>query len=81
MNVVATAGGALVEVQGTGEKRPFRREEMDALLDLAFKGIGELAAAQNAVLAATLEEVTQALSRDRRKPAAPKPEKDLWGRP
>ena len=42
MNVVATAGGALVEIQGTGEKRSFRREEMDALVDLAFKGIAEL---------------------------------------
>jgi ribonuclease PH len=81
MNVVATAGGSLVEIQGTGEKRSFRREEMDALVDLAFKGIAELAAAQNAVLAATLEEAHQALSKDRRKPAAPKPEKDLWGRP
>jgi ribonuclease PH len=81
MNVVATAGGSLVEIQGTGEKRSFRREEMDALVDLAFKGIAELAAAQNAVLAATLEEVQQALSKERRKPAAPKSEKDLWGRP
>src|SRR3954453_22648339 len=81
MNVVATAGGALVEIQGTGEKRSFRREEMDALVDLAFKGIAELAAAQSAVLAATLEEAQQALSKDRRKPAAPKSEKDLWGPP
>jgi ribonuclease PH len=81
MNVVATAGGSLIEIQGTGERRSFRREEMDALVDLAFKGIGELAAAQNAVLAATLEEVTQALSRDRKRPAPPKPEKDLYGRP
>ncbi len=81
MNVVATAGGSLVEIQGTGEKRSFRREEMDALVDLAFKGIAELAAAQNAVLATTLEEAQQSLSRDRRKPAAPKSEKDLWGRP
>jgi ribonuclease PH len=81
MNVVATAGGALVEIQGTGEKRSFRREELDALVDLAFQGIAELAAAQSAVLATTLEEVTQALSKDRKKPAAPKSEKDLWGRP
>ncbi len=81
MNVVATAAGALVEIQGTGEKRSFSREEMDALLDLAFKGIGELATAQNAVLASTLEEVTQSLSRDRRRPAAPKSEKNLYGRP
>lgn len=81
MNVVATAGGSLVEIQGTGEKRSFRREEMDALVDLAFKGIAELAQAQNAVLATTLEEVNQVLSKDRRKPVAPKSEKDLWGRP
>jgi ribonuclease PH len=81
MNVVATAGGALVEIQGTGEQRSFRREEMDALVDLAFKGIAELAAAQNAVLAATLEEAQQSLSKDRRKPAAPKSEKDMWPRP
>jgi ribonuclease PH len=81
MNVVATAAGAIVEIQGTGEKRSFRREEMDALVDLALKGIGELAAAQNAVLATTLEEAAQALSRDRRKPAAPKSERNLYGRP
>ncbi|MFL6237052.1 MAG: ribonuclease PH [Thermoanaerobaculia bacterium] len=81
MNVVATAGGSLVEIQGTGEKRSFRREEMDALVDLAFKGIAELATAQSSVLATTLEEVNQALSKDRRKPVAPKSEKDLWGRP
>jgi ribonuclease PH len=81
MNVVATAGGSLVEIQGTGEKRSFRREEMDALVDLAFKGIRELAEAQNAALAATLAEVNDVLSRDRRRPAVPKPEKDLWGRP
>ncbi len=81
MNVVATAGGSLVEIQGTGEKRSFSRQEMDALVDLAFKGIAELAQAQNAVLATTLEEVNQVLSKDRRKPVAPKSEKDLWGRP
>ena len=81
MNVIATAGGSLVEIQGTGEKRSFRREEMDALVDLAFQGIRELAVAQNAVLAPTLEEVQDVLSRGRRRPAAPKPEKELWGRP
>jgi ribonuclease PH len=82
MNVVATPAGSLIEIQGTGERRSFRREEMDALVDLAFKGIGELAAAQNAALAATLAEVQDVLSRgDRRRPAPPKSEKDLWGRP
>ena len=84
MNVVATAGvagGSLIEIQGTGERRSFRREEMDALVDLAFLGIRELAAAQDAALASTLEEVSAVLSRDRRKQVAPKAEKDLWGRP
>jgi ribonuclease PH len=81
MNVVATAGGTLVEIQGTGEKRSFRREEMDLLVDLAFKGIGELAEAQQAVLAPTMEEVQQILAKGRRRPAPAKSEKDLWGRP
>jgi ribonuclease PH len=83
MNVVATSHGSLVEIQGTGEKRSFRREEMDNLVDLAFKGINELAAAQNAVLAPTLEQVQQVLAKRgmRSRPAQPKPEKDLWGRP
>src|SRR5262245_35421223 len=57
MNVVATADGTLVEIQGTGEKRSFRRTEMDTLVDLALKGIGELVEAQRQVLAPTLEEV------------------------
>jgi ribonuclease PH len=81
MNVVATAGGTLVEIQGTGEKRSFRREEMDALVDLALKGIRELALAQEAVLTPTMEEVRQILARGRRRQAPAKSEKDLWGRP
>jgi len=81
MNVVATAAGELVEIQGTAERRSFRRDEMDALVDLALKGIGELAAAQRQALATTLEEVAAVRERRGRGPAAPKPEKDLWGRP
>ena len=42
MNVVMTAGGHYVEVQGTAEGAAFTRAEMDALLALADKGIGEL---------------------------------------
>ena len=45
MNVVM-AGDKLIEVQGTAEGAPFGRDELDALLDLATKGIGELAALQ-----------------------------------
>jgi ribonuclease PH len=81
MNVVATAAGALVEVQGTGEKRSFRRDEMDALLDLAFGGIRQLVEAQNEALAPTLEQVRQVLAKGNRRQAPPKPEKDMWGRP
>jgi len=52
MNVVMTAAGGFVEVQGTAEGAPFSRAEMDALLALADKGIRELVAAQKAALAA-----------------------------
>jgi ribonuclease PH len=50
MNVVMTAGGGLVEVQGTAEGAPFSRKEMDAMLELAQKGISELVAAQKMAL-------------------------------
>jgi len=52
MNVVMTASGGLVEVQGTAEGKPFTRREMDAMLGLAEKGILELVAAQRAALRA-----------------------------
>jgi ribonuclease PH len=51
MNVVMTGGGGLIEVQGTAEGAPFSRVQMNALLDLAQKGIQELIAAQKAALA------------------------------
>ncbi|MFN6996858.1 MAG: ribonuclease PH [Aquincola tertiaricarbonis] len=54
MNVVMTGAGGFVEVQGTAEGASFSRAEMDALLALAGKGIGELVAAQKAALAAPL---------------------------
>ena len=46
MNVVMTGAGHFVEVQGTAERAPFSRTEMNALLALAEKGIGELMALQ-----------------------------------
>lgn len=46
MNVVMTGAGHFVEVQGTAEGAAFSRKEMDALLALAEKGIGELMALQ-----------------------------------
>jgi ribonuclease PH len=81
MNVIATADGNLVEIQGTGEKRSFARAEMDALVDLALHGIGELAAVQREVLRPTLEEVAAVQAKGDRRPAPPKSEKNLWGRP
>ncbi|HEX6614363.1 MAG TPA: ribonuclease PH [Rhodanobacteraceae bacterium] len=50
MNVVMNDGGGFIEVQGTAEGHAFRREEMDAMLALAQKGIFELIALQRAAL-------------------------------
>jgi len=51
MNVVMTGSGGFVEVQGTAEGKPFTREEMDALLALATKGVAELVDLQRKALA------------------------------
>ena len=50
MNVVMTAAGGFVEVQGTAEGAAFSRDEMNSLLGLADKGIRELVAAQRLAL-------------------------------
>ncbi len=50
MNVVMTGGGGFVEVQGTAEGKPFSREQMDELLELARTGIASLVAAQKRAL-------------------------------
>ena len=52
MNVVMNDGGGFIEVQGTAEGHAFRREEMDAMLALAQKGVTELCALQREALAA-----------------------------
>lgn len=51
MNVVMNEAGGFIEVQGTAEGHAFRREEMDAMLALAEKGVKELTAAQTEALA------------------------------
>ena len=53
MNVVMNNGGGFVEVQGTAEGHAFRRHELDALLNLAATGIGELFALQAQALSGT----------------------------
>ncbi|MBR2682061.1 MAG: ribonuclease PH, partial [Atopobiaceae bacterium] len=42
MNLVGTADGRIIEVQGTGEKSPFDRAQMNELLDMGQAGIAEL---------------------------------------
>ncbi|QWD79332.1 ribonuclease PH [Polynucleobacter sp. MWH-Spelu-300-X4] len=50
MNVVMTGSGGIIEVQGTAEGAAFSRAELDALLNLAEKGISELVALQKQAL-------------------------------
>ena len=50
LNCVMTGEGNLVELQGTGEGRPFTVDEQRALVDLYAKGIKELQAIQRQVL-------------------------------
>jgi ribonuclease PH len=46
MNVVMTGGGKFIEVQGTAEREPFTKHEMETLLALAKDGIDRIIAAQ-----------------------------------
>ena len=50
LNVVMTGRGGLVEVQGTAEGRPFTREQLGSLLDLAARGVNGLVAEQRRAL-------------------------------
>jgi ribonuclease PH len=49
MNVVGTEDGNLIEVQGTAEHGTYSRAQLDAMLDLATRGIRELTVAQRKV--------------------------------
>jgi len=42
MNIVMAEGGGLIEVQGTAEGRPYTREQLNRMLDLADDGIKQL---------------------------------------
>ncbi len=50
-NVVGTASGAFVEIQGTAERRPFTEEQLGELLALARRGLKKLREIQTEVLA------------------------------
>ena len=54
MNVVMNDGGGFIEVQGTAEGHPMRRNEVNALLDLANLGTGWLFALQREALAQSI---------------------------
>ncbi len=49
-NFILTGSGNFVEIQGTAEQEPFTRDELNQLMDLAQKGIGELVEMQNSAL-------------------------------
>ncbi|MDB9894281.1 ribonuclease PH [Reinekea forsetii] len=51
LNVVMTAQGGFIEVQGTAEGEPFTPEQLSAMLALAAKGVSELCGLQQAALA------------------------------
>ncbi|MGI6108751.1 MAG: ribonuclease PH [Eubacteriaceae bacterium] len=48
MNVVMNSKGEMIEIQGTGEERPFTKDEFAQLMTLAEKGIAELTEIQQA---------------------------------
>ena len=50
MNVVMAEGGGLIEVQGTAEKEPFAREQLDRMLDLSAAAITKINQLQHKVL-------------------------------
>src|SRR5215216_2280120 len=51
MNVVCTGDGRFIELQGTAEREPFSRAQMDELVALGTRGIEELVAIQKEVMA------------------------------
>ncbi|MFI3226669.1 MAG: ribonuclease PH [Clostridia bacterium] len=49
-NVVMTSNGDIIELQGTGEERPFTKKEMDKMLSLGKKGVQKLIREQAKVI-------------------------------
>lgn len=52
LNVVATASGGMVEIQGTAEGEPVPRSDMDAMIDLGLEGVNELCNVQRQAIEA-----------------------------
>ena len=55
MNVVMTASGKFLEIQGTGESRPFAPAELDAIIGLCSDGIQQVLAVARTALAEPLK--------------------------
>ena len=50
LNVVMVSSGDFIEIQGTAERKPFSRQELDELLEMAKAGIGSLISMQKDML-------------------------------
>ncbi len=50
MNIVMTGKGKFIEVQGTAEREPFNKEDLNKLISLAQSGIQEIIGAQKKIL-------------------------------
>ncbi|MBN1917358.1 MAG: ribonuclease PH [Verrucomicrobia bacterium] len=57
MNIVMTESGRFVEVQGTAEEEPFSQEQLDELIELGRRGVGELIELQKEAFNLALEEL------------------------
>jgi ribonuclease PH len=58
LNLVFTHDGRLVEAQGTAEGRPFSRDELDAMLDVGWKGAQQILAAQREIVEPRLTDLS-----------------------
>ncbi len=63
LNVVATAGGGIVEIQGTAEGEAVPRADLDKMTDLALEGVEQLCSVQRQVLSLAGVELDQLLQR------------------
>lgn len=59
LNLVATNGGSIVEVQGTAEGRAIPRTEIDKMIDLGLRGVATLGELQRSVLASAGVDLNQ----------------------
>jgi ribonuclease PH len=57
LNLVFTADGRVVEIQGTAEGRPFSREQLEAMVEVGWQGAQQVLEAQQQAVAARLQEV------------------------